>query len=306
MKTIILSLLILLTFTSASQEKKQRIENKIMDCIYNSFDDKGVAFKKVMIDYESYLIENNFLKDRTGKSYKDAFKKIALDNDFKSFPQTNLNNYFNETSNYNIEKILPCETIIKDSTKYNTSTFLKMEIMYLNLSKQRDLNPTFIANSILGALNENDFELEYYKLGVFNMFNILDRNQGILESLPSLKDVDKQEYDLSNTLDIKINSKNELFVDGKKSDIKELKAVVIKYYKKNKSESVIIIQYSRKTFYKKYIEVQHEIISARDAVREGLANKLFGKAYEDLSKIELKDIKNIYPFNLIEQETTYD
>ena len=40
--------------------QKQRAEEAIIDCLYGSYDDNGVAFKNAISQYEAYLIKENF------------------------------------------------------------------------------------------------------------------------------------------------------------------------------------------------------------------------------------------------------
>jgi hypothetical protein len=66
--------------------------------------------------------------------------------------------------------------------------------------------------------------------------------------------------------------------------------------------AVISLQNDRGTSYKTYIEVQNELISAYNELRNGLSMKIFGAKYDDLKKNEQKLVKKVYPQRISEAE----
>ena len=104
--------------------------------------------------------------------------------------------------------------------------------------------------------------------------------------ITDLKDITKQFLD--NNLDGSCN-----YCNGLKSE----KA------SDNPKNAVISLQNDRKTSYNNFIKVQGELTKAYYELRVNYSKKMFNKLPEDLSKEELQNIKNAYPFILSEAET---
>lgn len=173
MKKIGLLIVVFLTTNySFSQDLKlDDFESQILDCIYLKYDSIGLNFKLELLKFEDYLIETNQLKDNSGKSYTEIFKKIKTENkiplfiDLKEFTidKNNTNNFhfFSKCfySKINNEKLKKSNSKIKSI--YN--------LMKSNSTFANDSLSNF-AKGLLMILNENDLEEEFYRIWALNTF----------------------------------------------------------------------------------------------------------------------------------------
>jgi len=299
MKTnILLNIIVGFLFTSCIAQN-DRIENIIMDCSYQSFEDGGKKFRKLISDYENLLIKEEILADESGKSYRQVLQKIADRNEFDKIPSIFFTDELQKLEKPDLEKAQECQKIIvKDSTIYNLSKLKGLELAINNAQNSRDIQASLIAKDILKILTEEDFELDYYKLRTFFLFNIIDIDSGISRRLPEIEE--NLEYDLTNALKIIIDDKSEIFIDNKKVTIDKLKRLVREYELKNKSESIISLKSDRGAMYKTYIEVQNAVVGEIRHLRDNLAKEKYNTELDNLTKEQLSEIKKIYPQKLVE------
>ena len=71
----------------------------------------------------------------------------------------------------------------------------------------------------------------------------------------------------------------------------------------NPKEAVISLQNDRDTSYGIFIKVQDELTKAYYELREVYAINTLGKSVTDLTKEEIKTIRELYPFTISEAET---
>lgn len=295
MKTnILLHIIIGLIFTSCSAQD-DRIENKIMDCSYQSYSDGGTELKNLIIEYENLLVNEGILADNSGKSYRQVLQKIANGNEIDKVPSKFFGTEIQKIEKPNLEKVQECQKIIlKDSASYDISKLKGIEEVVINAQNSNDLQPSLIAKDILKVLSDEDFEINFYKIRTFFLFGIFDTDLGLSSRLPETQE-NQTKYDLTNALKITLNDKSEIFVDNKKLTIDEFKKVVREYETKNKSESIISIKTDRETMYRTYIDVQNAITSEIRHLRENLAKEKYNTELDNLSEEELSEIKKIYP-----------
>jgi len=300
MKTnILLNIIIGFLFTSCAAQN-DRIENIIMDCSYQAFADNGKAFRTIIADYENLLINEKILADNSGKSYRQVLQKIADGNEFDKVPSKFFTDELQKIDKPDREKAQECQKIIvKDSTTYNMSKLKGLEQAITNAENSYDIQPSLIAKDILKVLSEDDFELDFYKVRTFFLFNLIEPDSGISRRLPESEE-NQNVYDLTNALKITLDNKSEIFVDNKKVTIDKLKKLVREYELKNKAESVISLKADRGTMYKTYIEVQNAIVGEIRHLRGKLAKEKYNTELDKLTEEQLSEIKKVYPQNLVE------
>ncbi|OUS00951.1 biopolymer transporter ExbD [Flavobacteriales bacterium 33_180_T64] len=127
-----------------------------------------------------------------------------------------------------------------------------------------------------------------------------------------------------NVLEIKINSKNQLLVDNAIISIEELKAITKNFIdndgdkscnycnglnaseaSENPKTAVISLINDKETSYTFYIKVQDEITKAYYELRNEYAKNILKKSSITLTKEELKQVKEAYPFILSEAEVKH-
>ncbi|MDN3667436.1 ExbD/TolR family protein [Algibacter miyuki] len=71
----------------------------------------------------------------------------------------------------------------------------------------------------------------------------------------------------------------------------------------NPKKAVVSLQNGKLTTYKQFVAVQNELSKAYFELRHNYAAKVLQKSVDNLTKADLKQVKNAYPFILSEAET---
>lgn len=297
--SMLLNILVGFIFTFCSAQN-ERIENKIMNCSYQSFEDDGEELKELISNYQNLLITQGILKDSNGKSYRQILENIAAGNEFDKVPSTFFAIELQKIKKPDTEEIKECQKIIIADSSYNTSKLKGLEQVMTNVLNLEDIEPSIIANEILNVLSDEDFEIDFYKLRIFLLFGIIiETESGNSRKLPEIKE-DETSYDLTTAFKVNIDNKSEIFVDNKKVAIEKLKKMVRAYELKNKSESIFSLKTGKKTTYKMYIDVQTVIIEEIQYLREKIAKEKYNTALDKLKDEQLNEIKKIYPLIFVE------
>ena len=172
-------------------------------------------------------------------------------------------------------------------------------------------------------------DISFLLLIFFLVTTSMDVNQGLARRLPAPippdQKIEDKDINKRNLLVVKINSANQLMVQGQLMDVKQLKEKA-KEFIKNENNSdflpklvtedfgapfgeisytkdhVISVQNDVDTRYQSYLDVQNELVAAYNELREECAQKYFHKAYSELEEDQQKQIQKIYPQKISEAE----
>lgn len=122
-----------------------------------------------------------------------------------------------------------------------------------------------------------------------------------------------------NIMRISINGNDELLVEDEIVSIKNLKQIVKEFLDNNGDDScsyceglknstasdnpkkaIVSLQNDKQTSYEMYVAVQDVLTKAYYELREDYAKNILNKSAKDLTKKDLKDIKNAYPVMISE------
>ncbi|HOK38351.1 MAG TPA: biopolymer transporter ExbD [Bacteroidales bacterium] len=171
-------------------------------------------------------------------------------------------------------------------------------------------------------------DIAFLLLIFFLVTTTMDVDTGIARQLPPIpEDKAKTEAEINrrNIFIVLINAQDRLLVNGKPMNVEELKDKAKEFIKSDPnnpelptmvetkidgipnpvlvSEGVISLQNDRGTTYKKYMEVQNELVKAYNELRDEAALQYFGKRrFEDLTEAEQEAVKKIYPQRISEAE----
>jgi hypothetical protein len=125
-----------------------------------------------------------------------------------------------------------------------------------------------------------------------------------------------------NILRIMINNNNEIMIENDIIPLENLKDITKTFLDNNgdsscgyckgaknvkssdnPKEAIVSLQNGKQTTYKTYIAVQNELTKAYYELRQVYSLNVIGKASDDLSKTQMKQVKDAYPFILSEAET---
>jgi biopolymer transport protein ExbD len=324
MKQICITLVLVFFLSNCSQpEYDYKAENIILDCFYEHHKDNDIDIKITIDKIEDVLLKHNVLEDKSGKSYIQIIKKIKDDNtfyidnpdlleDIKSIGYIPSSVSCNDTS---YASLLDSASVAKSKLKYLIGIFDSIQV-------KGDISPTLIAEEILEVFNDQDFENDYYRTIGLVMFSSLikfnDYDNGLARQLPPIEEKESPPViEPQNVFTIRVNSKDEMLVNGNRTEILELKSMIIKFLLESSdkvaielpeigeymsSKGVISIEGEKGTSYKFYLLVQNEIASAYKELRNRFSNEIFRIDFDSLSDEQKWTIKKIVPQRISEAE----
>ena len=127
-----------------------------------------------------------------------------------------------------------------------------------------------------------------------------------------------------NIFIVKINSLNQLMVQGQEINVRQLKEKAKEFIQNSVNDPnlpekvtvnidligdieitkdhVISLQNDVDTQYQAYIEVQNELVAAYNELRNEFSKDHFGKMYSDLTEDQQKAVQSVYPQKISEAE----
>ena len=174
-------------------------------------------------------------------------------------------------------------------------------------------------------------DISFLLLIFFLVATSMSTDQGLSRKLPEPidpKNIQQDEIEINkrNVMQILINSKDMLMVNGEVMQVSKLREKAKEFIANpNNSESlpikkpvdiplmggiqsitkdhVISLQNDRGTSYQAYLDVQNELVAAYNELREELSREKFqGKSYMDLDSAEQKAVQTYYPQRISEAE----
>lgn len=172
-------------------------------------------------------------------------------------------------------------------------------------------------------------DISFLLLIFFLVTTSMDVNQGLARRLPAPIPPDQKVEDTDinkrNLMIVKINSANQLMVQGQELSVKQLRAKAkefilnenedanlpklveedfgapigtVKYTK----DHVISVQNDVDTQYQAYLDVQNELVAAYSELRDECARKYFHKGYNELDEDQQKQVQKVFPQKISEAE----
>jgi len=172
-------------------------------------------------------------------------------------------------------------------------------------------------------------DISFLLLIFFLVTTSMDVNQGLTRRLPAPIPPDQKIEDTDinkrNLLVVKINSANQLMVQGQEMNVKQLRekakefianvnddANLPKLYEEDFGAPIGVVKYAKNhvisvqndvdTQYQAYLDVQNELVAAYNELRDECAHKYFHKAFNELDEDQQKQIQKIYPQKISEAE----
>lgn len=286
-------------FATASFAQNERAEVKFMECAYQVYPDNGTALRQLMTSYENLLIEEGILADGSGQSYWDIFVSMSEDNEFGKLPNQSFIDKMMQLKSADMDKGDACiRTLMVDADNYDLSKMQGLEEAIINSEYTVNMEPGKMAKEVLTILSVEDFELDYYKMRTFLLFEVMNPNLGIASKTSDMGSAETQ--DVNSPLFITLNAENQIFINSKMVDIDQLKLLVRAYEQENKEASLIVLQTVRETLYEKYITVQNAIVGEIQVLRKEFAEQKYNTTLEALNEEQMAEIIALYPLNISE------
>ena len=172
-------------------------------------------------------------------------------------------------------------------------------------------------------------DISFLLLIFFLVTTSMDVNQGLARRLPAPvppdQKVENTDINKRNLMVVKINSANQLMVQGQMLDTKQLRAKAKEFIKNENDDAtlpklveedfgepigvvkytkdhVISVQNDVDTQYQAYLDVQNELVAAYNELRDECARQYFHKAYAELDEDQQKQVQKVYPQKISEAE----
>ncbi len=156
-------------------------------------------------------------------------------------------------------------------------------------------------------------DIAFLLLIFFLVTTTMDIDKGLLVLLPPYSEEPPPESDVNkrNVLEILVNSKNMLLVEGKPRLMSELRELTKKHVTNNgvdktlsdsPDKAVVSLKNDRGTSYDTYITVQNELKAAYNELRNQAALDNYGRKFDDLSGEQSNVVKKMYPLRISEAE----
>lgn len=167
-------------------------------------------------------------------------------------------------------------------------------------------------------------DIAFLLLIFFLVTTTMNTDTGLQRRLPPWTQEQKaqdQDVNQRNVLQVLVNGRDWLMVNGQRIDVTQLREKVIEFVENPQnnaslsehivkniplvgnvpvSKGVISLQNDRGTSYKMYMEVQNEIVAAYNVLRNKASQDRFGKKFDLLTDDEQEAIKKIYPQQISE------
>lgn len=179
------------------------------------------------------------------------------------------------------------------------------------------------------AINASSMaDISFLLLIFFLVTTSMAVDKGLSRRLPAPLPPDQKVEDLDikkrNIFIVKINSLNQLLVQGEEMNVKQLRERAKEFISNPNNDAnlpekfseeipglgmveytkdhVISVQNDVDTQYQAYLEVQNELVAAYNELRDEYARNRFGKAYNELDEDLQKAIQKLYPQKISEAE----
>jgi biopolymer transport protein ExbD len=171
-------------------------------------------------------------------------------------------------------------------------------------------------------------DISFLLLIFFLVTTSMNVSTGLTRRLPPPLPPDQQPDDVDinkrNLFVVRINSLNQLLVQGEELNIRDLKEKAKEFIENKNNEPnlpvrvekefdligvyeytkdhVISVQNDVDTQYQAYIDVQNELVAAYTELRNELAQEQFGKKFDELDEGQQKVVQEVYPQKISEAE----
>ncbi|WP_299110654.1 biopolymer transporter ExbD [uncultured Winogradskyella sp.] len=164
-------------------------------------------------------------------------------------------------------------------------------------------------------------DIAFLLLIFFLVTTTISADKGILRQLPSICESGDCVADIAerNLLRVRVNEQQQIMIEDRVVKLTEIKSIVESFidnngfstcdycegeqFKKSSDhpkKAVISLSHEALTKYERFIAVQDEITKAYYQLRLRYAKQMFNKTPEQLSKAELKQVQDAFPFKVSE------
>lgn len=185
-----------------------------------------------------------------------------------------------------------------------------------------------MANKATPEVNSSSMaDIAFLMLAFFLMTTTMEQDKGLMRRLPHMPDPTQKAENIQvnkrNLVEVRINSRNNLYAAGRPLDVSQLKDLIIEYLTNPLNDenlplremkmienfgeypitqAVISLQNDRETTYDAYIKVQNELVKAINELRDDFSLQYYGKKYSQLDEDTQKIVTTAIPQQISEAE----
>jgi len=171
-------------------------------------------------------------------------------------------------------------------------------------------------------------DISFLLLIFFLVTTSMNVSTGLTRRLPPPLPPDQKPQDIDikkrNIFVVRVNSMNQLLVQGEELNIRELKDKAKEFIKNEANDAhlpektlkkfdllgnmeytkdhVISVQNDVDTQYQAYIDVQNELVAAYNELRNELSQDRFGKKFDELTEQQKEEVQTVYTQKISEAE----
>jgi biopolymer transport protein ExbD len=282
MRLLIILTLIGLPFYGQTQTT---IDHEIIACITDSFKQEKVDIKATLDSFESFLVDNKYMSDKSGQSYISLYKKIAAENDVN----ITLDN-FNDNG---LLQISP--NVFVDCYRTGISGILNSDSPLKKLYKHFQDNPIEptspgeVSEHLLKVFKPTDFKHDVIRF--YSLYTFLRTSYSGFSVQSTLTD---EQFNLTKKYEkkvtVRLDKESKLFLHDNPTSFEDLTL----YLDKVLTPSVdtlksVNLESSRETRYKDFTTtlqiIQNRFQIARDKISQSEYNQNFDSLTDDKKEI---------------------
>ncbi len=160
-------------------------------------------------------------------------------------------------------------------------------------------------------------DIAFLLLVFFLVTTTIQQDAGLRVSLPQWTDEEQeaQPKNKRNVWDVVLTKSDQLFVNGSKMEIEDLRERTIEFLtnndrnpnlSKSPRHAVISFTIDNGTSYDIYLRTNNELYASYNTIWDQMARDKHGKPWDNISEEEQKEIKKDVPRNIGEAETKFD
>lgn len=270
------------------------IDQEIIDCITDSFKQEKVDIKATLDSFESFLVKNKHLKDKSGRSYISIYEKIAADNDVT----ITLDN-FNDNG---LLQISPATFF--DCYRTRVLEILDSESPLKKLYKHFQANPIEptapgeVSKHLLQVFKPTDFRhdvIRYYCLYTFLLTSYPDF---MVQSTLTDKELSFTKKHEKKVV-VRLDKESRLFLNDNPTNFDDLAA----YLDKILTPSVdtlksVNLESSRETRYKDFTKTLEMIQNQFQIARDKISQNEYNQNFESLTDDKKEIVRGLLPIKI--------
>lgn len=270
------------------------IDQEIIHCITDSYKKEKVDIKATLDSFESFLVENKYMRDKSGQSYISVYKKIAADNDVT----ISLDN-FNDNGLLQISPVtfIDCYRT-RISEILNSESPLKKLYKYFQDNPIEPTTPGEVSEHLLKVFKPTDFKydvIRYYSLYTLLRTSYPDVS---VQSTTTDKQLSfTKNYEKKVT--VRLDKESRLFLNDNPTSFDDLTV----YLDRVLTPSVdtlksVNLESSRDTKYKDFTKTLEIIQNRFQIARDKISQSEYNQNFDSLTDEQKERVRGLLPIKI--------